>query len=269
MKFLKSNRFWPALVLLVLAILLPKQASMLIGGAMGWTVFALVFWRNRVRMEYQTAIRHMRRGEYQEAIRVMDTLVNAEPDSSEHRRFRANLYRLAGDWNRAEQDCEWIIERNPDSADAYMGLAEIVMQQGDYDRARGYMLAAQERDARDARDTRDAGNWIIAYDLGMIEDRRGDAEAAVKYLEAAFASGIPHSHYRLLARLWLARNYHPLGRGEDADKQIALLSKETKGLREWRLIFESEQGAVLRDLLADDVRLAQELLEGKATLEVL
>jgi predicted Zn-dependent protease len=257
MKFLKTNRFWPGLVLLGLAILLPKQAAMLIGGAVGWMVFALVIWRNRVRMEYQTAIRHLRRGEYQQAIAIMDALINTEPDSSEHHRFRANLYRLAGDWNQAEQDCEWIIKHNPDSADAYMGLAEIVMQQGDYDRAQEYMLAALERDP---------GNWTITYNLGMIEDRRGDAEAAVKYLETTLASGIRHSHYKLLARLWLARNYHRLGRDTDAEKQLTLMGKQARGLRAWRLIFESEQGAVLRDLLEQDVQLAQELLEGKATL---
>ncbi len=259
---LKSKRVWltlaPALAFAVLASLLPAQGFLLVGAACGWVVAAQAIFRSRERMEYQNAIRHMRRGEYQQAIQIMDALIQAEPDSSEHHRFRANLYRLDGDLNRAKQDCEWIVRHNPESSYAYMGLAEIVMQQGDYDRAQEYMQAALERDA---------GNWMITYNLGLIEDRRGDAVAAVKYLETTFSSGIPHSHYKLLARLWLARNYHRLGHDEDASKQIMLLRKEKKGLRQWRLIFESEQGAVLRDLLEDDVQLAQQLIESKATLE--
>jgi hypothetical protein len=46
-----------------------------------------------------------------------------------------------------------------------------------------------------------------------------------------------------------------------------LLRKEKKGLRQWQVILESEQGAVLRDLLDHDVQLAQQLVESQATLE--
>ncbi len=261
MKTVKNKRFWlvigPGLVLIGLAFVLPKQASMLGGAAAAWAVVVTAIFRSRERMEYYAAVRHMRWGEFEQAIKVMDTLIDAEPDSLNHRQFRAQLYRLSGDLQRAAADYEWMIGHDLGFVIGSIGLAEIEMQRGDYDRAREYALTAHERDR----------GWMAAYNLGLIEDRQGSAEAAVKVLEAALKSGIPHRHYRLLARLWLARNYHRLGHDEDASKQIMLLRKEKKGLRQWQVILESEQGAVLRDLLEYDVQLAQQLVESQATIE--
>jgi tetratricopeptide (TPR) repeat protein len=250
MRVIRNRRFWlvlgPSLALIVLAIaLLPEQASLLSGAAFAWALAATLILRSRVRMEYQAAVRHLRRGEYQQAITIMDALINAEPNSLDHRQFRAQLCLLSGDLQRAAADYEWMLGHPLGLIIGYIGLTEIEMQKGDYDQARKYALAALEQDK----------GWMAEYELGMIEDRRGDAEAAIKHLEATFASGIPHSRFRLLARLWAARNCHRLGRDDDAQRQLDLMRKETKGLREWRLIFESDQGAVLRGLLEEDVQL--------------
>lgn len=262
MRIVKNKRFWlvigPSLGLIALAVaLLPEQASILSGAAFAWALAVTFIFRSRMHMEYQAAIRLLRRGEYQQAITIMDLLINTEPDSLDHRQFRAQLYRLAGDLQRAAADYEWMLGHALGSIIGYIGLTEIEIQKGDYDQARRYALAALEQDK----------GWMAEYELGLIEDRQSNAEAAIKHLEAAFASRIPHSRFRLLARLWLARNCHRLGRDADAQRQLDLMRKETKGLHEWRLIFENEQGAVLRDLLEEDVHLAQDLLEGKATLE--
>jgi tetratricopeptide (TPR) repeat protein len=264
MDVIRDRRFWlllgPSLVLIGLAVVVPDQAPLLAGGAVGWVLVDMAVLRGQTRMEYQSAIRSLRRGDYAQAICVMDGLIQAEPDTPEHYRFRANLYRLAGDWKRAEQDCEQIIRQMPGSADAYLGLAELYMQHGELDRAREYAQAALERDTRSA---------MIAYNLGWIEDRRGDAAAAAGYIDQSLAAGLPYSHYRLLARLWLARNYHRLGRDDEARQQLQLMRKQAKGVHDWRIIFESEQGTVLRDLFEEDVRVAQQLLTADATLEAL
>jgi tetratricopeptide (TPR) repeat protein len=245
-------------LLLVLAVLLPDQAVLFAGAAAGWALAVLFIFRSREHMDYQKAVQHMRRGEYQQAIRILDTLIDAEPDSSEYRSFRANLCLLEKDLSRAETDYQWVVARDPASPDGYIGLAEIAMQRGDYDQARQHASAALKRDT---------DGWAAAYNLGLIEDRRDNADAAIRHLETALANGLP-DRYQPLARLWLARNYHRLGRDDVAKKQIALLRKETKGLREWQVIIESDQGAVLRVLLERDVKLAQQLIESDLTLEV-
>lgn len=259
----RSRRTWLIAglgLLLMLALLLPEQAILFAGAAAGWALAVTYLFRSRERMQYQKAIRHMRRGEYEQGIRIMDSLIDEGPDSLDYRQIRAQLYRLSSDLQRAAADYEWMVARGLGAVPACIGLAEINIRQGDYDQAREHARAALNRDAN---------NWAAAYDLGLIEDRQGSADAAVTALEAALKAGIPHSRFRLLARLWLARSYHRLGRDDDAEKQIALLRREKKGLREWQTILESDQGAVLRDLLEYDVQLAQELVESEGTLAAL
>jgi tetratricopeptide (TPR) repeat protein len=245
--------------LLTLALLLPEQATFLAKVAFVWALVVILAFRSQGRMEYQSAVRLMRQGEYQRAIALMTALIDTEPDVLDHRQFRAQLYRLSGDLQRAAADYEWMRGHVLGFIIGAIGLAEIEMYQGNYDRAREYALAARERDR----------GWMAAYALGLIEDRQGHAELAVEHLKAALTSSIPHSRFRLLARLWLARNYHRLGCDDDAGKQIMLLRKEKKGLREWQVILESDQSALLRDLLEHDLQLAQQFVESEATLEAL
>jgi tetratricopeptide (TPR) repeat protein len=244
-------------LLLVLALLLPQQAVLFAGAAAGWALATLFIFRSRERMDYQKAVRHMRRGEFPQAIKVMDKLIDAEADSLDHHLFRANLHLLDEDLRGAEADYRWVIKHHPASRDGYIGLAEIAMQRGDYPQARKHASAALQRDS---------GGWVAAYNLGLIEDRLGNAQAVIDHLQTALTSGLPDL-YQLLARLWLARNYHRVGRDDDAGKQIALLRQEKKRLREWQVILGSDQGAVLRGLFVEDVRLAQQLIETDATLE--
>jgi len=259
-----QRRLWlalgPGLLLLGLGVLVPDWVLFFGGAGLGWMVAAQLVLRNRVRMEYQAAIRHLRRSEYAQAVAIMDTLVQAEPDTPEHRRFRAELHRLAGNIRKAIIDYERVIKLDPQATAGYTGLAEVYAQQGDYDQAREYALAALERDP---------SGWMAAYNLGLIEDRRGASEAVVEHVRHALAAGISHSRYRLLARLWLARAFYRQGQTDAAREQIDQMHKQAAGLREWRVVFESEQASALRGMLEGDVQLAHQLIEGHASLEAL
>ncbi len=259
-----QRRLWlalgPGLLLLGLGVLVPDWVLFFGGAGLGWMVAAQLVLRNRVRMEYQAAIRHLRRSEYDQAVAIMDSLVKAEPDAPEHRRFRAELYRLAGNMRKAIVDYERVIKLDPQGTAGYTGLAEIYAQQGDYEQARDYALAALERDPF---------GWMTAYNLGMIEDRLGASEDVVDHVQRALAAGIPHSRYRLLARLWLARSYYRLGQRDAAREQVEQMRKQAAGLRDWHAVFESEQAAALRGMLEDDVQRAQQFVDGHARLELL
>ena len=258
------KRLWlalgPGLVLLGFGIVVPDYALTFGGAAMGWMVAAQFVLRGRVRMEYQAAIQHLRAGNTAQAIKVMDTTIKAEPDRTEHYRFRAELYRLAGKLSKAITDYERITQLAPESPIGYGGLAEVYAQQSDYERAREYAQTALEKQP---------GQWMPLYNLGMIEDRLKDAESAIAHLESALKMGLPHSRYRLMARLWLARSAYRQGDTAAAEQQVALMRKQANGLREWQTIFQSEQAAPLRGLLEDDVHLAERLLEPDASLELL
>lgn len=258
------RRLWialgPGLVLLGLGVLLPPLALFFGGGGLGWMIAGQIVLRGNVRMEYQSAVKHMRKGEYDQALAVMDQLVRAEPNAAEHYRFRAELFRLAGKPQKALSDYRRVVELTPDAIAGYAGLAETTVLQGNFDEARKYAKQALKHDR---------GGWMAAYNLGMIEDRRMAAKDSVRYLEQAVEAQIPHVRYRLMARLWLARNYARLGRNEDAKRAAEQMRKESKGLREWEVIMQSDEAVSLRDLLADDVALARRMIESSSPVDEL
>ena len=47
------------------------------------------------------------------------------------------------------------------------------------------------------------------------------------------------------------------------------IRRERTGLEEWNTIFESEEAAVLRNVLLDDIQLAERLVDGKLALNAL
>lgn len=258
------RRLWiivgPGLALLGIGVLVPDLALFLGGAAAGWLVVAQVILRNQVQMEYRTAIRHLRHGEYPAALEAMTTLINAQPDDPNHRRFRAELYRLAGNLPLAVADYEAVIRLAPDSVDGYTGLGEVYAQLGDYHAAYQYALTALERSP---------GHWQAAYNVSMVEDRLGEAARALEHLQMALAAGVDDDRYRLLIHLWMARNQYRLGQTDEARAQLELVRQYGSSLKEWQLILASEYAAALRGLLEDDIRLAQQVIESAVSLEVL
>lgn len=248
----------PGLLLIGVGLLDPDRALLYVGAAIGWIVVSQLIFRPQVQTEYRTAIQHLRRNKLADAVTAMDAVIEAEPDNPNHRQFRAELNRLTGHLDNARLDYEQMIRLKPDAAAGYTGLAEVCAQQGDFERAHEFALKALEREPK---------NWMALYNMGLIADRLGQSEQAVTYLENALAAGVPHSRYRLLTRLWLARNHYRQGNMEIAQQQLDLMSKQRDGLEDWQIVFESEQAAPLRHLLEADVSLAQQILENNASLK--
>ncbi len=240
----------PALLAISLGLLFTNYIAYFTLAAIGWLFIALFIIRGRVRQEYQVAIKYMRNNEYDEAIKVMSGLIKEEPDKADHRRFRAELYRLS----------EKVVELTPESGVGYNGLAEVYLQDGEFQEALGYAQKALELEP---------DHWVASYNLGMIEDRLEMAPQALAHLEQADKTGIPDSRHRLLTHLWMARAYARQGQSTDAEKQILLMRKEQDGLQEWQTIFESEAAAVLRGVLEQDVQLAGQLVKKETSVEAL
>lgn len=250
----------PALVAISLGILFPSLILFFVPVGLGWMVIAPVAMRGRVSKEYQTAIKHMRKSEYPQAIKVISALIDREPDKSEHYRFRAELYRLSGKIKRARTDYQRVIDLEPESGVGYNGLAEVYLQDGEYAEALPFARQALEREP---------DSWITLYNLGMIEDRLKIWADAVKHLNSALEVGVPDSRHRLLTHLWLARSHFAQNQRAEAEREIEKLRRERGGLREWKEIFESEQAAVLRNVLLEDVELAEKLADNGTALDAL
>ncbi|MGJ3239942.1 MAG: tetratricopeptide repeat protein [Anaerolineae bacterium] len=246
----------PSFGLVILGVVfLPQYWVILLGAAFGWALISLLLLGNeRTPMQYRVAIKAMRDQDYAKAVEAMDTLIKSEPDMPNHYRFRAELLRLWGKLGRARRDYQTMVEKSEKSSDlaaAYNGLAEVDLQAGRYDEAlqsahKAYELASDE--------------WVASYNLGMIADRIGDHDLALDSLETALVARVPDSRHRLLIHLWQARAYARRDDLVSASEAITRLKREKQGLQEWQKILPDEQAKVLRDVLADDVALAERLL---------
>ncbi len=245
----------PSFGALVLAVtVLPQFALPLFGAALGWVVAGTFFFRSRGPMEYQAAVKHLRKNEYAEAVKSMDDLIKQQPKDPNHYRFRAELLRLWGKLDRAVKDYQRMAELDQKSAVAYNGLAEVYLQAGNYEKALGAGLVAAKLAPEE---------WVALYNLGMIEDRLEHSSEVIDHLEKALALKVPDARHRLLIYLYLARASARLGDTAAAEEAVAQMRKLKNGLEEWQKILENEQAETLRVVLGDDVEAAGELSAGQ------
>lgn len=254
---------WAALLLPALGAVtlgltvLPHLLLPLTGAAVGWVVAGLFLFRSRAPIEYQKAIRHLRKNEYEAAVKAMDGLIKSDPDDPNHYRFRAELLRLWGKLDRARRDYVRMTELDPNSAVGYNGLAEVSLQDGDFVRAHEAACKAAEL----APD-----EWVALYNLGMIDDRLKQNADAILHLQQALELKVPDVRHRLLIHFYLARAYSRTDDMENATEQLTAIKKHRSGLEEWQKILENEQAATLRSVLGADVQVVQDLVDDKLAL---
>lgn len=251
----------PAIGALILAVTVGRDFSgVLIGGGIGWIIAAVLIFKPRSPMAYRVAIKHLRKAEYEEAVKAMTELIREEPDNPNHYRFRAEILRLWGKLERARKDYLEMARVAPDSALAFNGLAEVDLQSGKFERAResalkAYQLAPDE--------------WVAAYNLGMVEDRLGDAVSAAQHLNEALTLKVPDVRHRLLIHLYLVRALLRQGDHAAAERELANLKKHESGVSDWQQILQNEQAETLRAVLEADVVQAEALINGDLTLDAL
>jgi tetratricopeptide (TPR) repeat protein len=248
----------PAVGALVLGITLaPQFLPILIGGAVGWIVVGLFVFRSRAPMGLQRAVKYFRKGEYAEAIKEIDTLIKDEPKNPNHYRFRAEVLRVWGKLDRAKRDYLTMVELTPDAPDAHNGLAEVLLQAGDF---KGALAAGQKAAALAPNE------WVALYNLGMIEDRLGQSKSVVEHLDKALALKVKDARHRALIHFYRLRAFVRLGDASRAGEALDLLKRHRLGLEEWNRIVNSEQAGTLRAVLGTDIALAQQVANGEIEL---
>lgn len=249
----------PSFGLVVLGtVFIPDFQILFYGGALGWIIAGLFVFNPRAPMQYKEAVRYLRRSEFADAVKSMDTLIKEEPDQPNHYRFRAEILRVWGKIDRAKRDYRKMTQLAPDSAVAFNGLAEVCLQAGDYDAAHEAALRAYELAP---------GEWVASYNLGMIEDRLEESDAAIMHLQMALQARAPDARHRLLIHFYLIRAYSRKGDMESASAELEALKRARAGLDEWQKIFNSEQSQTLRDVIAADVQAAEALINDEMRVE--
>jgi tetratricopeptide (TPR) repeat protein len=247
--------FTPSVIAIFIALFIaPQYSAVLIGGALGWIVAGLFLTRSRAPVEYREAIKHLRKYEYADTIKVMDRVINAEQDEPNHYRFRAEVYRVWGKLGPAVRDYQKMTQLAPNSPVAFNGLAEVYLQRREYEQA----LEA----ARKANELA-PGDWVTLYNLGMIEDRLKLSEAVIEHLQQALSHKISDARHRVLIHFYLARAYSRLGQLDSVKNQIQSIKRLSTGLEEWQTILDDKQADTLRAVIGDDVAAAQALVKNE------
>jgi tetratricopeptide (TPR) repeat protein len=245
----------PALVAIFIALVIaPQYSAVLIGGSLGWIVAGLFLTRSRMPIEYRDAIKHLRKYEYAETIKVMDRVIKAEQDEPNHYRFRAEVYRVWGKLGHAVRDYQNMTELAPESPVAFNGLAEVYLQRGEFAQAYEAARKANELSPKD---------WVTFYNLGMIEDRLNLSDAVIEHLLKAIGLKINDSRHRVLTHFYLARAYSRLGQMDAAQEQVKAIRRLGVGLEEWQTILDSKEAETLRAVIGDDVATARALFDGQ------
>ncbi len=249
----------PAFIAIFIALLVAPQVSgLLIGGAFGWIVAALFLTRPRAPMEYRDAVKHLRKNNYAESIKVMDRLIKSEPDQANHYRFRAEVYRVWGKLDRAARDYQQMTELAPESPVAFNGLAEVYLQRNDYERALAAARKANELAPND---------WVTFYNLGMIEDRLKQSSGVIEHLTDALKLKVKDARHRALIYFYLVRAHVRLGETDAATQHLNMLKRTRSGLEEWQSILDSDQAETLKAVLGGDIAAAQQLVHGEFQLD--
>jgi len=252
----------PAVLAVVVgSILFPQVTGLFIGAGLGWIVAGIFIFNSfGAPQEYKTAIKAMRKQDYEKATAAMTRSIQQEPKNLNYYRFRAELFRLWRKLKHARRDYQKMTEIDKTSAIAYNGLAEVELQAGNYQQA----IAA----AKTAYDLA-PDEWVAVYNLGMIEDRLQDSELALEHLHQALQLKIPDSRHRLLVHLYRARAYMRRDEFDAAQAALADMKREKAGLEEWLVIMTADEARALRDVLEGDVKLADKLINEQEDLHVL
>ncbi len=241
-----------ALAIIIGSLALPHLTGLFVGAGLGWIVAGIFIFRDaRGPQNYRAAVKAMRKGDYLSAIASMSTEIGENPNQAQHYRFRAELHRLAGDLDSARADYRRMAELDAQSAVAYNGLAEVELQARRYKESRRAALEAHKL----APD-----EWVAAYNLGMIEERLRQDDAAQGHLHDALALDIPDSRHRLLVHLYLWRIHRRRGDLKSASGALAALKRERAGLEEWQVIMSADEAQALRAVLSDDIEEARRLI---------
>lgn len=254
----------PAVIaFLIGAFAAPDLLPLFLGGAFGWMVAAVFIFKARGPMEYQRAVKHMRKSEYEQAVQVLDALIKTEPDKANHYRFRAEVLRLWGKLDRARRDYEKMAAVAADDltrAVAVNGLAEVLLQSGKFEAAHAAARQAYELSP---------GEWVAAYNLGLIEDRLKRAQDAIVHLDQALAARVPDARHRLLIHFYRARAYARLGDFAAAQDAVNAVKKHRGGLNEWDILLQSEQAQTLREVLEADIAQTHALVDDELDVKAL
>ncbi len=115
--------------------------------------------------------------DYESALEHQEAAVRFEPEDLEYRNQLGFLRYVCGDDGAAE-DFQFVIDHDPENAEAYFNLAMIYFGQGRYYDAEQLFLKASENNPNDAETWNNMG--VARFHQGRLADARASFEEALR-----------------------------------------------------------------------------------------
>lgn len=120
------------------------------------------------------ALLYNRRNERELAERIVDQMIEANPDSAEAYLMRGKFYTTFNQEDRGKEDIEKAFELDPENADVLLAVAEAASKDEQTDKARKYLEAGQKKYPEDNR---------FYQSLALLEMQSQNYEAAMAHVD--------------------------------------------------------------------------------------
>ena len=156
-------------------------------------------------------------GKYDEAIVKFNEVIAQVPKCTECYVNVGAIYSRKEDWAKAEEAYKKALELNPDSVEAYNGLANVYNSQKKFKEAQAMSAEATKRGGPAAG----AGNAEALYNQGVIAWNANDFPKAQELFTAAIKANEKHAE----AHFMLGQAYLNLGKLAEAAKEFETYTK--------------------------------------------
>ena len=131
--------------------------------------------------QYDLGVRYLSEGNYEEAIIAFTAAIEIDPKRPEGYTGRGDAYALSGDTEdhlaAALTDYEAALALDETLADAWLGLVDVYIRQGDYDKALEILREALEKTGNDPS----IADKITEMESGIFTDSSGNARQISSY----------------------------------------------------------------------------------------
>ncbi|GAB4513860.1 MAG: hypothetical protein Tsb0020_32240 [Haliangiales bacterium] len=131
------------------------------------------------------ALLALSRGHSQEAFEYFDQATSLDPDYLDARFNKASVLLDAGDYPRARAELEAVVAQNPEDMNARIALGVAHRGQGEYDRAQSIWETVIQEAPRRSRVRGDALFNVAVLKMNFLEDEAGAGVAFERFLQEA------------------------------------------------------------------------------------
>ena len=233
----------PAMIGITLGTVNGRSTPILVG--FGITFLLLLVQRAfNVPLSYRAAAQAYDRGEFDQALELINKSIQARPDFAESYQLRAMIRLVNQQIGAAEKDAQKAIELSPKVDQFYNTLGQIYLVNGRF---------AEMRDTYQQAIEVNPDRAMNHYHLGLSNYRLGDFREAAETLSMATRKAVPNMTYDLLTHYYLWRSLLEIGQTELAQTTHETMQNFADALEELKISLDTSPELMHTPMFRDEL----------------